>query len=41
MLKQRRFNVVLITKDAPKPLDLDTPEGKMVQYSGNPVSVQL
>ena len=51
MLKQRRFNVVLITKDAPKPLNLDrsakgrsqgeTPEGKMVQYSGKLVSVQL
>ena len=41
MLKQRRFNVVLVTKDAPKPLDLDNPEGKMVQYSGKAVSVQL
>jgi len=41
MLKNRRFNVVLITKDAAKPLNLDNPEGKMVQYNGKPVSVQL
>ena len=41
MLKNRRFNVVLISKDAPKPLDLENPEGKLVQYNGKPVSVQL
>ena len=41
MLKARRFNIVLITKDTPKPLDLDNPEGKMVQYNGKAVSVQL
>ena len=41
MLKNRRFNVVLISKDAPKPLDLENPEGKLVQYNGKAVSVQL
>ncbi len=41
MLKNRRFNVVLATKDAPKPLNLNNPEGKMVQYAGKAVSVQL
>ena len=41
MLKNRRFNVVLISKDAPKPLNLDNPEGKMVQYNGKTVTVQL
>ncbi len=41
MLKQRRFNVVLITKDQAKPLNLDNPEGKMVQYAGKEVSVKL
>ena len=41
MLKNRRFNVILVTKDAPKPLNLDNPEGKMVQYAGKAVSVQL
>jgi alpha-D-xyloside xylohydrolase len=41
MLKNRQFNVVLITKDAPKPLNLDNPEGKLVNYNGKAVSVQL
>ena len=41
MLKNRRFNVVLITKDAPKPLNLENPEGKMVNYNGKAVSIQL
>ena len=41
MLKNRQFNIVLITKDAPKPLNLDNPEGKLVQYSGKAVTVQL
>ena len=41
MLKDRRFNIVLISKDAPKALNLDNPEGKMVQYNGKALSVQL
>ena len=51
MLKERRFNIVLVTPDAPKPLNLDRstkgrsqgedPAGTMVQYSGKAVSVQL
>ena len=41
MLQKRRFNVVLISKDAPKPLNLDNPEGRMVNYDGKAVSVQL
>ena len=41
MLKQRRFNVVLVTKDAPKPLNLDSPEEQMVNYNGKAVSVKL
>ena len=41
MLKNRRFNIVLITKDAPKALDLENPEGKMVDYNGKAISVQL
>ena len=41
MLKNRRFNVVLVTKDAAKPLNLENPEGKMVQYNGKEVSVKL
>jgi len=41
MLKQRRFNVVLVTPDAPQPLDLQAPEGQMVTYSGKPCVVSL
>jgi len=41
MLKERRFNVVLITKDAPKALNLENPEGTMVKYNGKATSVQL
>ena len=41
MLKQHRFNIVLITKDDAKPLNLQNPEGKMVQYDGKAVIVQL
>ena len=41
MLKNRRFNVVLISADNARPLNLDNPEGHMVQYSGKTVKVQL
>ncbi len=41
MLKNRRFNVVYIEKGASRPLDLESPTGKMVQYDGKAISVQL
>lgn len=41
MLKNRRFNIVLIGKDTAKALNLDNPEGKMVNYSGKEVRVVL
>ncbi len=41
MLKQRRFNVVLVSKDAPQPLNLDNPVGKMVEYNGKAISIKL
>ena len=41
MLKNRQFNVVLISKDNAKPLNLDNPEGQLVQYNGKPVSIKL
>ena len=51
MLKERRFNIVLVTPDSPKPLNLDrstkgrsqgeNPAGTMVHYNGKAVSVQL
>ena len=41
MLKTRQFNVVLISKDAPQPLNLDNPSGKLVTYTGKPLSINL
>ena len=41
MLKERRFNVVLVSKDGAKALDLESPQGKMVNYSGKAVTVNL
>jgi alpha-D-xyloside xylohydrolase len=41
MLKNRRFNVVYITKDHPQPLNLDNPEGKLVEYNGKTVVCQM
>ena len=41
MLKNRRFNVVLITQDTPKVLNLEHPEGKMIDYNGQAVSIKL
>ncbi|MBR1547727.1 MAG: DUF5110 domain-containing protein [Prevotella sp.] len=41
MLKQRRFNVVLVTKDAARPLNVENPEGVTVDYSGKQTSVKL
>ena len=41
MLKNRRFNVVVVSKDKPQPLNLDNPQGKMIQYNGKAVSVKL
>ena len=39
MLKTRRFNIVLITPDASQPLNLDNPQGRLVEYKGKEVSV--
>ena len=41
MLKNRRFNVVLVTKDAPRALDLTSPEGKIVSYTGKATTISL
>ena len=41
MLKQRRFNIVLVTAEHPQPLNLDNPEGTLVHYNGKAVTVQL
>ncbi len=41
MLKNRRFNVVLITKDKPRPLNLDDPKGVTVDYNGKAITCNL
>ena len=41
MLKQRRFNVVVVNRDNAKALNLENPVGTMVQYNGKQTSIQL
>ena len=41
MLKTRRFNIVLVTKDNPQPLNLDNPKGTLVTYDGKPLTMKL
>ncbi|MBO7045763.1 MAG: DUF5110 domain-containing protein [Prevotella sp.] len=41
MLKNRRFNVVLITKDNPRPLNLGDPKGVTVDYNGKAITCNL
>ena len=41
MLKDRMFNVVMISKDKPHTLNLDNPEGQLVNYSGKELKVKL
>ena len=41
MLKQRRFNVVVVNRDIAKALNLEDPAGTMVQYNGKQVTVKL
>lgn len=40
MLRQRQFEVVLVSKDYAQPLDFDHPKGKVVKYSGREVKVK-
>ena len=41
MRKNRRFNVVFVSKDNAKSLNLTNPEGLLVNYSGKELKVQL
>jgi alpha-D-xyloside xylohydrolase len=41
MLKNRQFNIVLVSKEHPQPLNLDNPSGKLVSYSGKAITVKL
>jgi len=41
MLKDRRFNVVVISKDQPRALDMENPQGQMVQYNGKAQTISI
>ncbi len=41
MLQTRKFNVVYITKEGARELNLDKPEGKIVEYKGKAVDLNL
>ncbi len=41
MLMQRRFNVVVVSRDKARKLDLENPAGQMVEYNGKQVTVKL
>jgi alpha-D-xyloside xylohydrolase len=41
MLKQRRFHIVLVSKDNPTPLNLQNPKGQTVEYNGKAVTIKL
>ena len=41
MLKQRRFNIVYIDKDHVRALNLNNPEGQMVNYNGKQITVNI
>ena len=41
MLQNRRFNIVTISKSHPQTLNLENPQGKMVEYNGAEVKVKL
>ncbi len=41
MLHNRRFNIVTISKSHPQALNLENPQGKMVEYNGAEVKVKL
>ena len=41
MLKNRQFNIVLISKEHPQPLNLDNPSGKLVSYNGKAITIKL
>ena len=41
MLEKRRFNIVFVTKDHPQPLNLDAPQGVMVNYDGTQQRIKL
>ena len=41
MLKNRRFNIVVVSPDKQQQLDLDSPQGTLVNYNGKALTVKL
>ena len=41
MLLHRRFNIVYVTKEKPQPLNLQNPQGQLVDYSGKALTIEL
>lgn len=41
MLKERRFNIIFITKEKPQPLNLENPQGTLVTYNGKSITTNL
>ena len=41
MLKNREFNVVLVSKDNIQPINLENPSGKLVKYNGKNITIKL
>ena len=41
MLNKRRFNIVVVSKDRQKSLNLVNPDGKMIKYIGNKITIKL
>jgi alpha-D-xyloside xylohydrolase len=41
MLKDRRFNIVVVSKSKQQPLNVENPQGKLVKYSGKSVTIKL
>ena len=41
MLRQRRFCIVYVGTDCPRPLDLDRPQGVEVEYTGKPIKITI
>jgi alpha-D-xyloside xylohydrolase len=41
MLKERRFNIVLITKEQAHPLKFDDTKGTTLNYNGKSIKISL
>ncbi len=41
MLRNRRFNIVVVSKSSPQPLNVENPQGKLVKYTGKSITIKL